>query len=45
MTDVVKGHLRKKMEQQGGGEVVVSAADVENMFREVRAGGPGVNGV
>lgn len=38
MTDVVKGHLRAKMEKQGGGEVVVSAADVENMFRDVRAG-------
>ena len=40
MADVVKEHLRAKMQQlqQGGGEAVVSAADVENMFRDVRAG-------
>ncbi|CAM9485879.1 unnamed protein product [Laminaria digitata] len=36
MADVVKEHLRAKM--QGGGDAVVSAADVENMFRDVRAG-------
>lgn len=45
MTDVVKEHLRAKMAQQGGGQVVVSAEDVQNMFREVRAGGPGEPGV
>lgn len=44
MADVVKEHLRVKMQQQqqGGGEAVVSATDIENMFRDVRAGG--VNG-
>lgn len=36
MADVVKEHLRAKM--QGGGDAVVSAADVENMFRDVRSG-------
>lgn len=36
MADVVKEHLRAKM--QSGGEAVVSAADVENMFRDVRGG-------
>lgn len=39
MTDVVKKHLRAKME--GGGDVVISPADVENMFREVKTGGNG----
>ncbi|CAM9747246.1 unnamed protein product, partial [Hapterophycus canaliculatus] len=37
MADVVKEHLRAKM--QSGGGAVVSAADVENMFRDVRGGG------
>lgn len=45
MADVVKQHLAKIQEQHQsrGGEAVVSAADVENMFRDVRAGigGPG----
>lgn len=45
MTDVVKEHLRAKMAKQDGGEVVVSAEDVHNMFREVRAGGPGEHGI
>lgn len=45
MADVVKEHLRAKMEQQQqrGGEAVVSAADIENMFRDVRAGIGGGN--
>lgn len=40
MADVVKEHLRVKMQQQqqSGGETVVCAADIENMFRDVRAG-------
>lgn len=43
MADVVKEHLRAKM--RSGGEAVVSAADVENMFRDVRGGGGGGGGV
>lgn len=37
MADVIKEHLRAKM--QGGGKTVVSEADVENMFRDVRGSG------
>lgn len=43
MADVVKGHLRAKM--QSGGEAVISAADIENMFRDVRGGGGGGSAV
>eukprot|EP00752_Nemacystus_decipiens_P004364 g3988.t1 len=39
MADVVKEHLRAKI--RSGGGAVVSAADVENMFRDVRGGGGG----
>lgn len=40
MADVVKEHLRAKMQsqQEDGREAVVSAEDIENMFRDVRAG-------
>eukprot|EP00903_Cladosiphon_okamuranus_P015465 g14280.t1 len=39
MADVVKEHLQAKM--RSGGGAVVSAADVENMFRDIRGGGFG----
>lgn len=39
MANVIKEHLRAKMASGGGS--VVSAADVENMFRDVRRGGGG----
>lgn len=38
MADVIKEHLRAKMTRTGG-ETVVSEADVENMFRDVRGSG------
>lgn len=39
MADVVKEHLQAKM--RSGGRAVVSAADVDNMFRDIRGGGGG----
>ncbi|CAM9165934.1 unnamed protein product [Ectocarpus fasciculatus] len=38
MADVIKEHLRAKL-MQSGGETVVSEADVQNMFRDVRGSG------
>ncbi|CAM9622809.1 unnamed protein product [Ectocarpus sp. 4 AP-2014] len=38
MADVIKEHLRAKITRTGG-ETVVSEADVENMFRDVRGSG------